>query len=239
MVVPGLEVAARVGEEPADTITDWLPAVLPLEQTTTTVYVPGLTLDQAADWLIVVPDRATWRPCAKFAWLLVSRAAVPQLPLIWVHALVTTETLDPVVLTEMPETAAEGAASTAGSTAAAARVGAKRSMDMELRIGASGGTAGGTSHAPPRVGEHPCCLVSSQRGPGAPRTPAAPGRVTAPHARRRPRPAGMRRTVTCGQGRAGQRPVVTVRSADQPPQVPSGSRARSRTRCSSWAVRPR
>ncbi|GAA2237525.1 hypothetical protein GCM10010360_73470 [Streptomyces nogalater] len=35
-----------------------------------------------------------------------------------------------------------------------------------------------------------------------------------------------------------QPPVVTVRSADQPPQVPSGSRARSRTRCSSPAAVP-
>lgn len=49
-----------------------------------------------------VPDRVTWRPWAKLPWLLVSSEAVPQLPLIWVHALVVTDTVEPVVLTEMP-----------------------------------------------------------------------------------------------------------------------------------------
>ncbi len=50
-----------------DTTTDWVPAVLPLEHTTITVYVPAPTLDQAADWPEDVPDSATWRPCEKFA----------------------------------------------------------------------------------------------------------------------------------------------------------------------------
>ncbi|CAK7283088.1 hypothetical protein SGPA1_21063 [Streptomyces misionensis JCM 4497] len=33
----GLDVVESVGADPAETITAWLPAVLPLEQTTTTV----------------------------------------------------------------------------------------------------------------------------------------------------------------------------------------------------------
>ncbi|CAM5708199.1 hypothetical protein SCANM63S_03260 [Streptomyces canarius] len=107
----------------------------PLEQTTTTVYVPGFTPVQAADWLTDVPDRAICRPWAKFACRLVSRAAVPQLPLIRVQALVTTETVVPVVLTEMPETAADGPASAAGRAAAAARVRPERSGSREVCMG--------------------------------------------------------------------------------------------------------
>ncbi len=109
----------------AETMTDWVPAVEPLEQTTTTVYVPGLTPDHAADWLMVVPDRATCRPWAKLAWRLPRSEALPQLPLFSVHELVTTETVDPVVLTEIP----------AGSAAAAARVRPERRRNREFRIG--------------------------------------------------------------------------------------------------------
>ncbi len=89
-----------------DTTTDCVPAVLPLEHTTITVYVPALTLDQAADCPADVPDSAAWRPCEKFAWPLLSSEAVPQWPLIWVHAEVLTETVFPVVLTEIPSAAA-------------------------------------------------------------------------------------------------------------------------------------
>ncbi len=76
------DAAERVdGEGAAETMTDWVPAVLCRPSTLTmTVYVPGLTLDQAADWSVVVPDSATWRPWAKLAWLLVRSEAVPQLP---------------------------------------------------------------------------------------------------------------------------------------------------------------
>ncbi|GHI09857.1 hypothetical protein Scel_81780 [Streptomyces cellostaticus] len=123
------------GAAGAETMTDWEPAVEPLEQTTTTVYVPGLTPDQAADWLMVVPDRAACRPWAKFAWRLLSSEALPQLPLFSVHELVTTETVDPVVLTEIPEAAADGPASEAGSAAAAARVRPERRRSREFRIG--------------------------------------------------------------------------------------------------------
>jgi hypothetical protein len=42
-------VADREGEGAVETTTDWVPAVVPSEQTTMTVYVPGETLDQAAD----------------------------------------------------------------------------------------------------------------------------------------------------------------------------------------------
>ncbi|GHD06924.1 hypothetical protein GCM10010313_25510 [Streptomyces violarus] len=38
-----------VGEGVGETTTDWVPAVVPSEQMTMTVYVPALTLDQAAD----------------------------------------------------------------------------------------------------------------------------------------------------------------------------------------------
>lgn len=43
---------------------------------------------------------------------------MPQLPLTWVQALVVTETVDPVVLTEMPETATAGVAASAATAAA-------------------------------------------------------------------------------------------------------------------------
>ncbi|GAA4005123.1 hypothetical protein GCM10022232_50770 [Streptomyces plumbiresistens] len=47
---------------------------------------------------------------------------MPQLPLTWVQALVVTETVEPVVLTEIPETAAAGVAVRASGSAAAATV---------------------------------------------------------------------------------------------------------------------
>jgi hypothetical protein len=116
-------------------MTDWVPAVEPLEHTTMTVYVPGLTPDQAADCSAAVPDRETWRPWAKFAWRLLSSEAVPQLPLTLVQALVVTETVDPVVLTEIPETAAAGpAARVKGRAEAAATVRPERRKSDELRM---------------------------------------------------------------------------------------------------------
>ncbi len=90
-----------------------------------------MTFDQAADCDEALPDRATCRPWAKLVWLLLSSEAVPQLPLIWVHADVVTETVEPVVLTEMPESAAAGAASARVSAAAAAAVGPERNTDVE------------------------------------------------------------------------------------------------------------
>ncbi|GAA3772171.1 hypothetical protein GCM10022403_004320 [Streptomyces coacervatus] len=58
-----------------------------------------------------------------------SSEAVPQLPLlpVWEHALVVTETVDPLVLTEIPDAAAAGTAARAsGNAAAAAAVRAER-----------------------------------------------------------------------------------------------------------------
>ncbi|GHD86062.1 hypothetical protein GCM10010508_12330 [Streptomyces naganishii JCM 4654] len=60
-----MDVAEIVGVEEPETITDWLPAVMLLAHTTITVYVPGLMLCQAADWLTFVPVNATWRPWVK------------------------------------------------------------------------------------------------------------------------------------------------------------------------------
>jgi hypothetical protein len=119
----GEAVAEIVGVETGETMTDWVPAVLPLEHTTTTVYVPGLTFDQPADWRELDPVSAAWRPCEKFTWLLLRSEALPKLPLIRVHALVVTETVDPLVLTEMPGPAdACPAIRVSGSAAAAAAV---------------------------------------------------------------------------------------------------------------------
>ncbi|GGU65921.1 hypothetical protein GCM10010259_65300 [Streptomyces daghestanicus] len=115
-----------VGAADRETITVWVPAVLLFEHMTTTVYVPGLTPDHAAVWLVLVPERATWRPWAKDAWPLVSREAVPQAPLIWAQAAVVTETVDPVVLTEIPGPAAAGPAVRARGSAAAATIGPER-----------------------------------------------------------------------------------------------------------------
>lgn len=117
--------------------------------------MPGRTLDQAADCSVAVPVRETWRPWAKSDCLLFSSEAVPQLPLMLVlHALVVTETVDPVVLTEIPETAAAEPAATGRKRAeAAATVRPERRNSGDLRIWVpSGGTVGGTSLAPPRVG---------------------------------------------------------------------------------------
>nr|BBJ48937.1 hypothetical protein SAVMC3_15660 [Streptomyces avermitilis] len=100
---------------------DWVPAVEPFAQTTTTVYVPGLTLDQTPDWLMFDPVSIARRPWVKFAWPLESSEALPRLPLNGVHVVVATETLLPLVLTEIPEfqAAAAGEARVRGSAAAA------------------------------------------------------------------------------------------------------------------------
>jgi hypothetical protein len=116
-------VAEIVGVAAPETMIDWVPAVLLLKaHLTMTVYVPGLTFDQAADCSEVVPDRAAWRPWLKFAWLLVSSEAVPQPPVgaVREHAVVVTETVDPEVLTEMPGAAAAGPAVRASGSAATA-----------------------------------------------------------------------------------------------------------------------
>ncbi|GAA1420027.1 hypothetical protein GCM10009601_17780 [Streptomyces thermospinosisporus] len=62
-----------------------------------------------------------------------SSEAVPQLPLIWVHAVVVTDTVDPEVLTEMPAAAAGGARERA-SAAAAAAVGPVRIRGFAKRM---------------------------------------------------------------------------------------------------------
>ncbi|GHH14054.1 hypothetical protein GCM10018780_54260 [Streptomyces lanatus] len=78
---------------------------------------------------------------------------MPQLPLTFVQVLVVTETVDPVVLTEIPDTAAAGPAATKRGSEAAATVRPERRKSDELRMWVpSGGTVGGTSVAPPRVG---------------------------------------------------------------------------------------
>src|SRR3954466_4816679 len=112
----------RAGGSAGETMTDWVPAVVPFEHLTITVWVPESTSDQAADCSEPVPERATWRPWEKFDWSPASRDAVPQLPLSWAHAVVVTETVEPVVLTEMPGPEAAGPASARGSAAATARV---------------------------------------------------------------------------------------------------------------------
>jgi len=91
--------------------------------------VPGLTLDQAADCSVVVPDSDTCRPWAKLDWLLLSSEAVPQLPLLLVReqALVVTDTVDPLVLTEIPWATAGVTARASGSAVAAAAVTPARS----------------------------------------------------------------------------------------------------------------
>ena len=43
-----------------------------------TVYVPGPTFDQAADWLALVPVSVAWRPWEKFACPLESSEALPN-----------------------------------------------------------------------------------------------------------------------------------------------------------------
>jgi len=62
----GEAVAEIVGLDAPETTMAWVPAVDPFAQTTMTVNVPGLTFDQAADWPLLVPDNATWRPWEKF-----------------------------------------------------------------------------------------------------------------------------------------------------------------------------
>jgi hypothetical protein len=118
----GVAVAEIVGL--AETITDWVPAVVPFWHITMTVYVPGLTFAQAADWRLLVPVNRAWRPWAKPDCPPASSDAWPKLPLAFMvgHALVVTVTVDPVVLTEIPVCAAAGAARASGSAAAAARV---------------------------------------------------------------------------------------------------------------------
>ncbi|GAA3244700.1 hypothetical protein GCM10020256_70680 [Streptomyces thermocoprophilus] len=215
-----------MGVAGAETITDWVPAVCWSEQITITVYVPGPTSDQAADWLTPVPDRATWRPWAKLDWLLLSSDAVPQLPLICVQALVTTDTVEPVVLTEMPEpraAAGPAAVSASGNAAAAATVRPVRRRRAELRMGCPPAARLAVHPLRRRGRERPCCLKRSQCAARPIRTRSAPGQVT--RSTGRPRPAA-------------HRPVVTARCGVHPPQVPSGSRARSRTRWLSPAFRP-
>ncbi|MGC0373303.1 phage tail tape-measure protein [Streptomyces sp. SAI-229] len=150
---------------------------------------------------------------------------MPQWPLTWVHELVLTETVDPVVLTEIPAAAA-GPAGVSASTAAAA-TGPERSSGFEVRMWTAF-RRHGRRYIPcaAEVGERPCCHEASQRAPGPARTPAASGQVTASSGR--PTPGPDQRPA----------PVVTVRSAEKPPQVPSGSIARIRTRWVTPASRP-
>ncbi len=151
----------------AETITDWLPAVLPLEQTTTTVYVPGLTDDQAADWLTEVPDSATCRPWAKLACRLVSRAAVPQLPLIWVHAAGDHRDRG-AGGTDRDARDRGGRPGERGRERGGSRQGQAGSEQKSRVVHglASGGTVGGTSDAPPRVGNVRAASTAANAAPG-------------------------------------------------------------------------
>ncbi|GGT39981.1 hypothetical protein GCM10010254_69810 [Streptomyces chromofuscus] len=118
--------AEMVGVDGAETITDWVPAVLPFAHMTTTVYVPGVTFVQAAFCRALEPVTGTRRPWAKVAWPLLRSEAVPQLPFSWVQALVVTETVEPLVLTEIPEFAAAGPATRASGSAAAVTAAPRR-----------------------------------------------------------------------------------------------------------------
>lgn len=85
---------------------------------------------QAVDWLTVVPAKVAFRPSAKLPWLLVRSEPVPQTPVVrfWEHALVVTETVVPVVLTEIPDAApAVPAVRARGRAAAAVTVRPERS----------------------------------------------------------------------------------------------------------------
>ncbi|MGW4304082.1 hypothetical protein ACWEHT_30515 [Streptomyces sp. NPDC004646] len=64
-VAVGREAEEVVGAEAVPTVMDLVPALTPLAQITITVYVPGPTPDQAADWLPAVPDSADRTPCSK------------------------------------------------------------------------------------------------------------------------------------------------------------------------------
>ncbi|BBC29911.1 hypothetical protein SGFS_012050 [Streptomyces graminofaciens] len=154
-----------------------------------------------------------------------SSEAVPKVPLaLFGHALVVTLTVEPVVLTEIPETAAaDWAAAASGSAAAATTVRPERRSGLDIRIGLpSGGTVGGTSLAPPRIGEP--VLPRSEPTCPWPRAhadrPRAGDEFPRP-AHRPPHPA-----------------VLTVRSTVYPPHVPSGSFARIRTRYDTPFSRP-
>ncbi|GAB3174604.1 hypothetical protein GCM10027162_20210 [Streptomyces incanus] len=111
-----------------------VPAVVPFEHITITVWVPEPTSDQAADCPEPVPDRATWRPGEKFDWSLPSRDAVPQPPLCWAHAVVVPETVEPVVLTKTPGPEEAGPVSARGSATAAATVSPERGRGFEQRM---------------------------------------------------------------------------------------------------------
>ncbi|GAB2970489.1 hypothetical protein GCM10023080_037580 [Streptomyces pseudoechinosporeus] len=113
----GEVVTEIVGLEPVDTVTDWVPAVVPFAQTTMTVYVPELTPDQEALWLPALLVSGTWRPWAKLAWPLESSEASPPVG----HAVVFTWTVDPLEVTVICVfTAAAGPAVRASGSAAVA-----------------------------------------------------------------------------------------------------------------------
>jgi len=112
----GVAVAEIVGLVPVDTVMDWVPAVVPFSQTTMTVYVPELTPDHEALWLLV-PDSAAWRPWAKLVCPLDSSEALPPPG----HEVVFTWTVDPLEVTVICVfTAAAGPAVRASGSAAEA-----------------------------------------------------------------------------------------------------------------------
>jgi hypothetical protein len=74
--------------------------------------------------VVLVPDNGIWRPWEKFICPLASSEAPPKLLPLLGQELVVTETLDPLVLTEIPEpkAVADGAVRVSGSAATAATV---------------------------------------------------------------------------------------------------------------------
>ncbi|GAA2514690.1 hypothetical protein GCM10010423_02170 [Streptomyces levis] len=151
------------------------------------------------------------------------------------HALVVTDTVEPVVLTEMPGPAAAGTAARARGSAAAAMVRPERRTIDELRMWTALRRHGWRYIPSAAEGrERPCCLRVSQGAPGPRRTPDAAVQVTPRH------PTAGARAVGSAPRARGHRPapVVTARSAEKPPQVPSGSIARMRTRWVTPLSRP-
>lgn len=159
---------------------------------------------------------------------------MPQLPLSWAQAVVVTDTVVPVVLTEIPGPAGAGAAARAtGSTVAAARVAPERRSGDEMRMWTAL-RRHGRRYIPCAAGVGNARAPSgSQQGADRARMRSATAQVTAS-----PSGASPSGTSPSRAARQPSAPNVTFRSAERPPQVPSASRARIRTRCTTPASRP-
>ncbi|GAA2595155.1 hypothetical protein GCM10010424_50670 [Streptomyces lienomycini] len=134
-----------------------------------------------------------------------------------------------MVLTEIPGPARAGPADSAtGSAAATATVAPKRRSGDEMRMWTAL-RRHGRRYIPCAAGIGNARAPSgSQQGGDPARMRSATGQVTRSPSR-----------VAAGRA-ARQRPAprVTFRSAEKPPQVPSASLARIRTRCVTPASRP-